>query len=119
MGQPANKLLETPEKPIKTETLIEKVAKSFENMDTKKFLKTNMTEYFDSHDDKKCFGCQHCIKTDNKMIQYKYNPAMKSHYTRQFNPHLTTSREEAFNYDKVKQEMKGSYKPKNDFTTIN
>ncbi len=56
------------------------MSKSFASIDTKKFLKTNMDEYFDSHDDEKCIGCQHCIRRDDKMIQYKYNKGMKSSY---------------------------------------
>jgi hypothetical protein len=37
--------------------LIDKMSKSFASIDTKKFLKTNMDKYFESHDDEKCFGC--------------------------------------------------------------
>lgn len=53
------------------------------SIDTKKFLKTNMNEYF-KHENDRCIGCQECLKANHKILQYKYPQGMRSIYENDF-----------------------------------
>lgn len=92
--------------------------KSFERLNTKKFLRTDLEEHL-KHDSGRCIGCQECMKRDNKLISYKYNKGIQSVYMSQFqNDNSGNKKEEPFNYDKERQNFKVNYSPPKDFTTI-
>jgi len=49
-------------------------------MDTKKFLHTDLKNYLEKDEHVTCISCQHCVKIKDKILQYKYNPGLKSSY---------------------------------------
>ncbi len=53
-------------------------------LNPKKFLRTNLEEYF-SHDQNKCMGCAECMKPRPKLLSYKYPTGMKTNYNQEYN----------------------------------
>lgn len=45
-----------------------------------KFVKTDVHEYLEQDAHVTCISCVDCIKDKHKMVQYRYNPALKSSY---------------------------------------
>ena len=42
-------------------------------MDTKKFLQTDIKTYLEKDAHVNCISCQHCVKIKDKVLQFKYN----------------------------------------------
>jgi hypothetical protein len=49
-----------------------------------KFVSTNMKDYLDKDAHVYCVSCVDCIRAKRKVLQYKYNPAMRSNYAENF-----------------------------------
>lgn len=48
------------------------------DFDTSKIVKNDMHEYLDKDAKVICVSCVDCIRDPRKVLQYKYNPALKS-----------------------------------------
>eukprot|EP00347_Sterkiella_histriomuscorum_P011595 403371852 len=96
----------------------ETASNNFKQLNTKRFLQTNIEEYL-KHDDEhaKCYGCQDCMKKNQKLLQYKYSNKIKSNYADNFPKYDKIKRDEPFNHDKNKQEVKIKEEPIQDFKT--
>ena len=44
------------------------------DMETAKFMKTDINKYLDQDAHVNCISCQKCIREKNKLLQFKYNP---------------------------------------------
>lgn len=42
------------------------------NMDTKKFLQTDIKTYLEKDEHVTCISCQNCVKIKDKVLQFKY-----------------------------------------------
>ena len=46
----------------------EDLQRSFDKLQTRKFLRTNLNEYFSQDPCSKCYGCQQCMKKEEKPL---------------------------------------------------
>ena len=83
-----------------------------------RFLKTNLKEYFQCEDDR-CISCSECIKGQERLLQYRYPPQMKSNYIAEYNKFDPNARSQIFNLDNEKLKVRVPYKVPRDFTSTN
>jgi hypothetical protein len=83
-----------------------------------RFLKTNLQEYFQCQDDR-CISCSECIKGQDRLLQYKYPPKMKSNYNAEYNKFDPHAKSQIFNLDTEKLKCRVPYKVPRDFTSTN
>ena len=55
-----------------------------------------------------CISCVDCIKDKNKMVQYRYNPALKSSYADTYTK-ADAVRQQIWNLDVEKRQLKVPY----------
>ncbi len=64
-----------------------------------------MDEYFKDDGDR-CMSCAECLKTREKILQYKYPKGLQSNYSQTFIRPSTATRAQEFNMDKEKEKVK-------------
>ena len=89
-----------------------------DSMQQARFLKTNLQEYFKNEDDR-CISCSECMKGQDKLLQFKYPPNLKSNYVAEYNKFDPNARSQPFNLDHEKLLVKVPYKVPRDFTSTN
>ena len=88
-------------------------------LDTKKFLQTNLKEYLEKDEHVTCISCQHCVRHKDKLIQYKYQRGLKSSYADTYANGFGNHKMRQFNLDKERRRLKVPYKPPRTFVTTN
>lgn len=95
----------------------ERSAKEVRQMNTTKFLHTNLNNYLE--------GAEHpndiyeSQKVKDKLLQYKYNRAIRSNYGANFANRSAHKKQAIFNLDEERRQLKVPYKPPRTFTTTN
>ena len=87
-----------------------------EEMDTGKFLHTNMETYLKRDPTELYIFDQKGMKKTEKMLQYKYNN-IRSAYTANFQKAKGVSRQKIFNLDQERRGIKVDYNPPKNFAT--
>lgn len=90
--------------------------KSIETLQPGRFLKTNLQEYFKCEEDR-CISCSECLKGQDKLLQYKYPPTLKSGYQAEYHKFDPNAKSPIFNLDNEKLKLKIPYKVPRDFTS--
>lgn len=88
-------------------------------LDTKKFLQTDLNEYLAKDEHVTCISCQKCVKHKDKIIQFKYQRGLKSSYADTFANGFGNHKMNQFNLDKERRNLKVPYKPPRTFVTTN
>lgn len=73
--QPEGREFKTPQ-PAKRKATVDNIR----DMDAKGFIKTDMNEYLEKDAHVYCISCVNCLKHKHNLVQYKYNPSLKSNY---------------------------------------
>jgi hypothetical protein len=95
----------------------EKETDTVRNMETSKFMKTDINKYLEMDDHVNCISCVNCIRKKNKVLQFKYNPSLKSDYTAHFTKSDSKAKQAIWNLDSEKRKLKVDYQPPGTFTT--
>ena len=88
-------------------------------LDTKKYLHTNLQEYLEKDEHVTCISCQHCVRHKDKLIQYKYQRGLKSSYADTYANGFGNHKMRQFNLDKERRHLKVPYQPPRTFVTTN
>mmetsp|Transcript_22805 Transcript_22805/g.30410 ORF Transcript_22805/g.30410 Transcript_22805/m.30410 type:complete len:161 (-) Transcript_22805:829-1311(-) len=96
-----------------------KVSENVRNMNTSKFLHTNLDGYLKQGEHVTCISCQDCVRIKDKVLQYKYNPSIKSSYGATYYSSSAQKRQAVFNLDAERRQLKVPYKPPKSFMTTN
>jgi hypothetical protein len=86
-------------------------------MATHQFMKTDINKYLDEDAHVNCISCVDHIKQKNKVLQFKYNPDMKSDYTAHFQTAGKAEKQPIWNLDQEKRKLKVEYNPPKTFET--
>ena len=89
------------------------------NMDTKKFLQTNLPDYLKQGEHVTCISCQNCVRIKDKVLQFKYNPSIRSSYGANFTGNSAHKKQAIFNLDDERRQLKVPYKPPATYVTTN
>ena len=82
------------------------------DMNTNKFLQTDLKTYLAKDEHVTCISCQNCVRIKDKVLQYKYQPNIRSAYGATFeHTHKGHQRQKVFNLDAERRQLKVPYKP--------
>ena len=63
---------------------MKQMSENVRHMNTSKFLHTNLDGYLKEGERVGCIDCQNCVRIKDKVLQFKYNPSIKSSYGANF-----------------------------------
>jgi len=86
-------------------------------MDTRKIVSTNVNEYLEHGAHVKCISCMNCIREKKKVLQYKYQPNIKSNYGANFAHSGEHQTQAIWNLDHEKRKLKVPYNPPKNFVS--
>lgn len=98
---------------------MKQMSENVRHMNTSKFLHTNLDGYLKEGERVGCIDCQNCVRIKDKVLQFKYNPSIKSSYGANFANSSAHKRQAQFNLDNERRQLKVPYKPPGTFTTTN
>ena len=81
------------------------------DLDASKYVRTDVKEYLEKDAHVTCISCVDCIKQKQKVLQYKYQPELKSSYAANFINSDDKHREKMWNLDYEKRQLKIAFKP--------
>jgi len=89
------------------------------NMNTQKFLHTDLKSYLEKDEHVTCISCQHCVRTKDKLLQFKYFPGLQSSYGANYKNSSNHKKQSVFNLDNERRQLKVDYKPPATYKTTN
>lgn len=88
-------------------------------MNTQKFLHTDLKTYLEKDEHVTCISCNQCVRMKDKLLHYKYQPGITSSYGATFANTKGHHKQSQWNLDQERRQLKIPYKPPSNFVTTN